>query len=450
MHGISVFDQALNAWLIGQILDFVDNFPFDANRMFTRFKIKNYKSILEHTMELGRLNILIGENGSGKSNILEAVAMAGAAYNNRFEDEELYNRGIRIAKPSITFSSFRKIPQSTNIRLELDHEIRGSDERKTIVLNINKRNEDDNKAAWVCDNALGSIAEQTILISQETEKVERQLAELVNQFLDKGEQFQQFDKQIRPKLSRLKDYLDKKSKADEVLVKQISALESLEDFVIYNANHLALRGLEAISRKTPVGINGENLDVFLANMDNDEWEQLKELTSFVPWFKAFIIDKIDALKFGGYKLGRSTSKLYFKDRYMRNNGNIFSAENANEGILHILFYASIFGSSKTPKFFGIDNIETALNPQMCRELIKRIVSLSKKHDKQAIITTHNPAVLDGLNLHDEEQRLFVVYRNDEGHTLTNRIKLKPDLGEGRFKLSELWMRGHLGGIPKSF
>jgi hypothetical protein len=31
-----------------------------------------------------------------------------------------------------------------------------------------------------------------------------------------------------------------------------------------------------------------------------------------------------------------------------------------------------------------------------------------------LVTTHNPAALDGLNLNDEDQRLFVVYRNDEG------------------------------------
>jgi hypothetical protein len=60
--------------------------------------------------------------------------------------------------------------------------------------------------------------------------------------------------------------------------------------------------------------------------------------------------------------------------------------------------------------------------------------------------------LDGLNLHDDEQRLFVVSRNDDGHTVTKRIKLKqqPEGAAFKYKLSELWMRGHLGGLPETF
>jgi predicted ATPase len=99
---------------------------------------------------------------------------------------------------------------------------------------------------------------------------------------------------------------------------------------------------------------------------------------------------------------------------------------------------------------AVDNIETALNPQLCRDLIKHIAELTATHGKQALITTHSPAVLDGLNLHDDEQRLFVVSRNDDGATVTERVRLKPDTGETRFKLSELWMRGHLGGLPERF
>ena len=102
-----------------------------------------------------------------------------------------------------------------------------------------------------------------------------------------------------------------------------------------------------------------------------------------------------------------------------------------------------------PAIFGIDNIETALNPQLCRDLIKQLAILASKNGKQALITTHNPAILDGLNLHDDEQRLFVVYRTDEGYTRTRRIKVKPDAGEP-LKLSELWMRGYLGGLPQGF
>jgi len=73
-----------------------------------------------------------------------------------------------------------------------------------------------------------------------------------------------------------------------------------------------------------------------------------------------------------------------------------------------------------------------------------------ENDKQALITTHNPAVLDGLNLNDDQQRLFVVKRNDEGHTTVERVTVKPTSNGESLKLSEMWMRGYLGAIPNNF
>jgi hypothetical protein len=62
-----------------------------------------------------------------------------------------------------------------------------------------------------------------------------------------------------------------------------------------------------------------------------------------------------------------------------------------------------------------------------------------------LFTAHNPAVLDGLDLSDDEVRLFVVERNSLGHTCVQRLeltdKLVPMLEE--YPLSRLWMMGAL-------
>ena len=134
---------------------------------------------------------------------------------------------------------------------------------------------------------------------------------------------------------------------------------------------------------------------------------------------------------------------------MTETNNVFSAENANEGILHILFYLSVLISKRTPQFFGIDNIETALNPHLCRHLMKGMSELAIQNDKQIVVTTHNPAILDGLDLTNDDIRLFEVYRGDNGDTRTRRIQVRPG-AEKKHKLSEMWMRGVLGAISKNF
>nr|HPH20929.1 AAA family ATPase [Haliscomenobacter sp.] len=68
--------------------------------MLKEITIKNFKSIANDTIELGRVNVFIGENGCGKSNILEAVGFASTGIENRVGNENLISKGVRVAKPS--------------------------------------------------------------------------------------------------------------------------------------------------------------------------------------------------------------------------------------------------------------------------------------------------------------------------------------------------------------
>ncbi|MFY0580430.1 AAA family ATPase [Cystobacter fuscus] len=403
--------------------------------MIAKIHIQNFKSILDYTLELGRINVFIGENGAGKTNILEAFATASAASDGALEIEDLYTRGVRIAKPSITISSFLQKKPARAIALTLTDIAPTSAQNQEgpwlkLELIPDARNIE---SGWRVDSSSSDTPIPDI-------KNEQALVEETFRKLNKTK----FTKRHAELLQRLSVILAER-RDDFKIHKQ------LKSFCIYNLNALALRGIQNTSRRLPLGINGENLDVFLEELTQAQRRELVRYSKFIPWFDNLLIDPQDELKFKGHKLGRSTSRLYFRDRFMKKGNNVFSAENANEGILHILFYLALFLSDKTPPIFAIDNIETALNPQLCRELMKSLAAMAKAHDKQVLITTHNPAILDGLDLHDDDQRLIVIHRNDQGHTVGKRIKLKPQAeGESKYKLSELWMRGHLGGLPKAF
>jgi predicted ATPase len=381
--------------------------------MIRELTIKNYKSILDHTIELGRINVFIGENGCGKTNILESVAMAAAAVTDKLTVEELFNRGMRVAKPSIMRSSF-PVASSEEIVLRCGYVLEAPN---TVELRVRAEETSTANIGWI-------------------EQWHKTSTQAFSDLFGRGETH--FD-------SKHWAYV-----AEEQNRRSLTSI--LADFALYNPNILALRGLETPSRRTPLGIHGENLDYAIAKLKPATWADVLERARCISWLDNIVVDVADQLKFEGHKLGQSQSTLYFYDKFMAEKNNVFSAENVNEGILHILFYLTLFASEATPRIFGIDNIDTALNPQLCRELIEQLADLAAKHDKQARITTHNPAILDGLNLHDDEQRLFVVARNDEGHTVTNRIKLKPAIPDApfKYKLSEMWMRGLIGGLPENF
>ena len=55
--------------------------------MITNINIKNYKTVVDAGLPLGRFNLLIGANGCGKTNILEAIALAAAASSDKLDYE---------------------------------------------------------------------------------------------------------------------------------------------------------------------------------------------------------------------------------------------------------------------------------------------------------------------------------------------------------------------------
>ncbi|MDY7016580.1 MAG: AAA family ATPase [Cyanobacteriota bacterium] len=94
--------------------------------MIREVLIENYKSIQKLKLDLGRINIFIGENGCGKTNILEAIALAAAAASNKLDNEFLVSRGIRVTEPQFMRSAF----DSENSLQDIKIQVNGGEEIK--------------------------------------------------------------------------------------------------------------------------------------------------------------------------------------------------------------------------------------------------------------------------------------------------------------------------------
>ncbi|HEX3528227.1 MAG TPA: AAA family ATPase [Thermoanaerobaculia bacterium] len=66
--------------------------PADRSFFLRRVRIRNYKSLGNADVELGRLTVLIGRNGSGKSNFLDALYFVADALRTSL-DHALKSRG---------------------------------------------------------------------------------------------------------------------------------------------------------------------------------------------------------------------------------------------------------------------------------------------------------------------------------------------------------------------
>ena len=406
--------------------------------MLKEVRIKNYKSIQKLKLELGRVTVLIGENGCGKSNILEAIALASAAADDKLDNEFLASRGIRVTEPQLMRSAF----EIENLDKEIKIDIKENDGADFSCI---LHNDNSPYSQWVNKKSANYIASFENQVQQEQD--------ILNMFqiillLDDHTTILSAIKSLE-NLSLNQENEIVKNLVVGILKLKSETLKpffySLKKFSVYSPENQALRTFEKEGQIQPLGINGEGLFKLLKFLNSDNQEQLNEIKKklqLIDWFQDFEAPP---------DLSNIQNSLQIKDRYLDPDLAYFDQRSSNEGFLFLLFYFALFISDITPKFFAIDNIDASLNPRLCRRLIQELVELAKKHDKQVIFTTHNPAVLDGLDLDDDEQRLFVIYRNQLGHTKARRIlKPKPLEGQEPVRLSEAFLRGYIGGLPKNF
>ena len=390
--------------------------------MLRKVKIENYKSVVNQTFELGRFNVVIGANGCGKSNLLEAIAMAGLSSSGALLPEMFENRGIRLSDNRFMRSAFEDVDKEF---ISVKVETTDGDES---VYRIHY-NSEQKPAQW-------------------EDVVEEETKILLSSIQDNGSQFKVKD--LKTFIEKMSKKLDEDNalnvnlfeKDNHSLVLARSRVNGLKNFTIYSLEETELRSLDQMP-STKLGRTGKGLLPYLKELSKTE-EGIKILNEVKE--NLMVIDWFEDLEMPESVLSQD-STLKLKDRYVDESLDFFDQRSANEAFLYLLFYFTLFISDETPSFFAIDNIESSLNPKLCKMVVSKLAELAEKHNKQVILTTHSPFVLDGLDELSEMKRLLVVSRNSDGYTVVNQIKGDKSRS---IPLSEAWLKGYIGGLPNNF
>lgn len=412
--------------------------------MLKTINIKNFKSVNDLQIDLGRINVFIGENGCGKTSILEAISVASAALSNKLDQEFLSSRGVRITDPRLMKSAFYNSEKESSIDINISNtnsefaNYKINYKNKNLIIddfNTNVKPQFSLQEILEIFNKILSYQELNTENKNDSEKfIKNAESKGIPKWLQKFAENSIADKQK----SITTDFVDSNSPD---LAKKLN----ISNFLIYTPENYFLRRFEEEVQIKPIGVRGEGLFSHLVELfkENPEfYKQLSENLKLINWFDGMEIPS---------DLSFTEMRLNIKDRFLKESIEYFDQRSANEGFLYLLFYFTLFLSNETPECFAIDNVDNALNPKLCKELIERIVVLAKEKKKQVILTTHNPSILDGLDLTDDDQRLFVIYRNADGHTKARRIKAPKDINDiNTVRLSEAFIRGYIGGLPKNF
>ncbi len=408
--------------------------------MLQAVHIVGFKSISEISLDLGQINVFVGANGSGKSNLLEAIGVLGAAASGTVEPESLRYRGVRPGLPTIYKSSFR------------DQHL-----RRIITLEASSKNGNFRVGL---DNPIGSrdskwrISWETfdVLVGNEWRPVVGRSPRGIRLSLPDNTRDDLPESTITDQMTLLRSQLLRWAEVPNANL----LIEDLTNFAIFSPTTPVLRGLstEDISRE-PVGLSGSALPQAFRTVARDRGisATLQEFTGLIDWARYVSVSPSEALPISP---SVSTSNLSFRfvDRYMRAHRNVLSGYDASEGALYIIFLAVLALHPKSPRVYAIDNFDQALHPRLVRELTERFCDVVlQKPDSQVFISTHNPLALDGLDLTDDRIRLFGVDRDKQGTTMIRRIDVSrikgTNLGDQQ-SLSQLWVMGRLGAVPKLF
>lgn len=387
--------------------------------MINSFTIRAFKSITDLTVELGQINVFIGANGSGKSNILEALGVLSAAASGVVDAESLVRRGVRPGVPALYKTSFRKERVSPHIFIEA----KNKDAEYSVSLNnIIKKPQ----PSWLYKTEhLKNKGETVVSRGTKTKNKERGLAAL------KAVEFESENPALK-------------------------LLSLLSGYSIFTPSTKVLRGIQPDSQtRSPVGLNGGRLaeavrDIQILSKVSEEnyGTAYSELIELIDWVSNVSISDEDK-QLLSTSIPRQRNLLLFEDRFMKTSRNTLTAFDASEGALYVLYMAALAILPDAPKFLALDNMDQTLNPRLARNLVNKLCkwTFDLKTGRQLLFTVHNPSALDGLDLTDNRIRLFSVNRNNRGFTTVTRVVLSEEILEENWPLSRLWVNGMIQGVP---
>ncbi len=444
--------------------------------MITELKITNFRSLREVWLDnLQPVNLLIGPNNSGKSNILKALKFLGSALNGELPEKEqlealffqLFKFGVdqgSLLGP-ITFQfisdAFELNEKSNQIGfggISIDHYTGGTFPPIGVV--SAKLNEIPKDKISLADINFFDTH------SEEFEAVYYSFMDRIIQPANKynGGDHNPIDQDfVYEKHYNFRTYSNRAPSPLTGYFKteiQRHIFAPFQNLKIYRPEPNKLLELYPIQNEQTMIEDGSNLVAFLDTMNRRNQKVFKkiidDLQRFIPEFEHISFELVDTpLKELQEKYpNRSLAKIGLTDIYAR----VFWADSLSEGTLYFLSLLCIIHQPEPPKLLLLEEPEKGIHPRRIRETMDLIFELAAEKNIQVILTTHSTAVVDTFA--DIPEAVYIVERVAQQTIVKNlqRDVIEPHneqfkaAGEEPIRftdaLGEHWAMGFLGGVPE--
>ena len=399
--------------------------------MIDRIIIDDFKSLRRVDLSLGRMNLLIGTNASGKSNVLDAFRILQGV-GNGFTISEILDGKPRSATSEVwegirggsLNARFARTEESSGVTIEAHGTLDGSQD------------------PWVFRIAFmpstGKVLQErlevgrTIYDSAGVSRNRRGAPVIgVRHYPNRSDAPKDGDyDSSRPVLGQFAEYAGAEQCARRA--KKVAVL-------LANAQHVDLHPelLQAYSQSLHVrrlGDHGENFAALVQTICQDD----KAKSAYLAWLRELRPDEVDDV---GTLSGAVGEPLFM----LSEKGQTFAAPILSDGTLRFAAIAAAFFQPEMPRVMTIEEIENGIHPSRLRLLVELLVSQSRSGKTQVFATTHSPTTLAWLQK-TEYRTTFVCKRDEETGESTIRpltdVPQFSDVSE-KYPLSDLFAEGWL-------
>lgn len=362
-------------------------------RTLKKLTIKNFKSIRQQTIEPGLLNIFIGGNGVGKSNLIEVFRFLREIVNQNLAGYTAQKGG---ADKLLHFG--RKKSSQMEISLEFgegdtsnayDIKIKGTDDDSLLIWSESIFYHEKNKYQKPWDSQVSSFAKE----------------------------------------SKLKQ-------TNHICARQV--MGDLDSYRVYHfhdtSDTAALKATCGIQDNRFLRPQAENLAAFLYWLQEKEPDHFQNIVETVrqiaPFFDSFVL--------APSKLNESKIMLEWREK---GSDAYFNASSFSDGTLRFICLATLLLQPQYPAVILLDEPELGLHPAAITLLAELISSAATR--TQVIVSTQSVTLVNQF----EPEHVWSVDREDGQSVFRQLSRADMSAWLDDYSLGELWEKNVIGARP---